>query len=130
MSELVCISSKDTNNAVLAKNTNKQKTIKKKINRTLDDKSKLWDIYDNDKSNIDNTNKEKIECIYAKDAEICNICKSPLMIMEDGFPTCTGKQCGSFIKIHWIIHPNGGFITLKIKIVMIQLDVVRRLIHY
>jgi transcription initiation factor TFIIB len=98
MSELVCISSKDTNNAVLAKNTNKQKTIKKKINRTLDDKSKLWDIYDNDKSNIDNTNKEKIECIYAKDAEICNICKSPLMIMEDGFPTCTGKQCGIIYK--------------------------------
>lgn len=99
MSELVCISSKDSDNGVLVKNTNKQKTQKKKITRTINDKSKLWDIYDNDKSNIDDTNgKEKIECIYAKGAEECNICKSPLMIMEDGFPTCTGPQCGVIYK--------------------------------
>lgn len=99
MSELVCISSKDSDNGALVKNTNKQKTQKKKITRTINDKSKLWDIYDNDKSNIDDTNcKEKIECIYAKGAEECNICKSPLMIMEDGFPTCTGPQCGVIYK--------------------------------
>lgn len=97
MSELVCLSTKDPGNGVLAKNTNKQKTQKKKINRTLDDKSKLWDIYDSDKSEIHN-NKDKIECVYAKDAEVCNICKSPLMIMEDGFPTCTGEKCGIIYK--------------------------------
>tara|TARA_B110000285_G_C15132267_1_gene624450 strand:- start:930 stop:2057 length:1128 start_codon:yes stop_codon:yes gene_type:complete len=98
MSELVCISVKDTDNGILVKNTNKQKTQKKKVNRTVDDKSKLWDIYDNDKSEIHNASKDNIKCVYAKDAEVCNICKSPLMIMEDGFPTCTGKQCGIIYK--------------------------------
>ena len=71
--------------------------------RTNDDKSKLWSIYDNDKLSASvegskNENKPSFECVYAKDAETCNICKSPLMIMEDGFPTCTGTSCGVMYK--------------------------------
>lgn len=102
MSDTVCIALKDPNDINLAKNTNKQKTQKKKVNRSTFDKSKLWDIYDNDKKDIyDSQNevkKERIECVYAKDAEVCNICNSPLMIMEDGFPTCTGPDCGIIYK--------------------------------
>lgn len=90
MNGTVCIPTKEANN---------QKTKKKKVIRTSNDKSKLWDIYDNDKHDIhDDTTKDTIECIYAKDTEVCNICKSPLMIMEDGFPTCTGPTCGVIYK--------------------------------
>ena len=98
MSELVCVLSKDTSDSGLVKTTNKQKTQKKKVNRSNNDKSKLWDIYDNDKSDIHDKQKEVIECVYAKDAEVCNLCQSPLMIMENGFPTCTGPMCGVIYK--------------------------------
>tara|TARA_B110000879_G_scaffold162842_1_gene210333 strand:- start:390 stop:1517 length:1128 start_codon:yes stop_codon:yes gene_type:complete len=98
MSELVCVLSKDVSDTGLVKTTNKQKTQKIKVNRSSNDKSKLWDIYDNDKSDIKDQNKDQIECVYAKDAEVCNICKSPLMIMENGFPTCTGTTCGVIYK--------------------------------
>jgi len=102
MSDTVCIALKEQNDINLAKNTNKQKTQKKKLNRSNYDKSKLWDIYDNDKKDVyDSQNevkKERIECVYAKDAEVCNICNSPLMIMENGFPTCTGPGCGVIYK--------------------------------
>ena len=98
MSELVCVLSKDTSDSGLVKTTNKQKTQKKKVNRSNNDKSKLWDIYDNDKSDIHDKQKEVIECVYAKDAEVCNLCQAPLMIMENGFPTCTGTTCGVIYK--------------------------------
>jgi transcription initiation factor TFIIB len=102
MSDTVCIALKDPNDINLAKNTNKQKTQKKKVNRSTFDKSKLWDIYDNDKKDVydsqSEVKKERIECVYAKDAEVCNICNSPLMIMENGFPTCTGPGCGVIYK--------------------------------
>jgi len=98
MSELVCVLSKDTSECGLVKTTNKQKTQKKRVNRSNNDKSKLWDIYDTDKSDINKKNDDVIECVYAKDAEVCNICKAPLMIMENGFPTCTGKTCGVIYK--------------------------------
>jgi transcription initiation factor TFIIB len=102
MSDTVCIALKEQNDINLAKNTNKQKTQKKKLNRSNYDKSKLWDIYDNDKNDVYDSQtevkKERIECVYAKDAEVCNICNSPLMIMENGFPTCTGPGCGVIYK--------------------------------
>ena len=102
MSDTVCIALKEQNDINLAKNTNKQKTKKKKLNRSTFDKSKLWDIYDNDKKDVydsqSEVKKERIECVYAKDAEVCNICNSPLMIMENGFPTCTGPGCGVIYK--------------------------------
>ena len=73
------------------------KTQKKKSLITSSEKKKLWDIYDIDKKN------EDIECIYEKqnDNKIennCEICNSSLMIMDDGFPTCTNKSCGIMYK--------------------------------
>jgi len=100
MSELVCVLSKDASDSGLVKTSNKQKTQKKKVTRSNNDKSKLWDIYDNDKSESDIYKKKEdvIECVYAKDSEVCNLCKAPLMIMENGFPTCTGTTCGVIYK--------------------------------
>lgn len=75
------------------------KTKKKKKTLTTDQKTKLWKIFEND--------KKEVECIYDQnntdteihshsgvETDLCNICHSTLMIMDDGFPTCTNVKCG------------------------------------
>jgi transcription initiation factor TFIIB len=81
---------------------NKNKTKKKKKTITTDQKERLWKIFENDKKNV--------QCVYDQDLEqndsesasrpgptletdLCNICHSTLMIMDDGFPTCTNIKC-------------------------------------
>ena len=56
MTELVCVLSKDVSDNGLVKSTHKQKTQKKKVNRSSNDKTKLWDIYDNDKTKMKGLN--------------------------------------------------------------------------
>ena len=93
---------------------NNGKTKKKKTLLTNNEKKQLWDIFDIDNKDIsdDSNTKQNIECIYdnenqSSDPDIiktttehnqstqcCTICSSPLMIMDDGFPTCTSKSCG------------------------------------
>jgi len=78
--------------------TNKtiKKTIKKKKELSEINKSKLWEIFDDDKKYLEkNTNSENLECIYnmQDEQELCKLCKSTLMIMDDGFPTCTNIKC-------------------------------------
>jgi transcription initiation factor TFIIB len=75
------------------------KTKKKKVELSNSDKSKLWDIFDADKQGID-SNQTGIECVYPqlKNADLCNLCDSPLMIMENGFPTCINTDCGLIYK--------------------------------
>jgi transcription initiation factor TFIIB len=95
--ELKIIQAKPPINIVLATNLN-SKTKKRKTNIiSYREKSKLWDIYDLDKPGInDACDEEKtIECVYTtpKDHDLCNTCNSPLMIMDDGFPTCTNDNC-------------------------------------
>ena len=78
------------------------KTKKKKADMSYREKSKLWDIFDLDK--VDTTSGDagdsqppsKLECVYTtpKDNDLCLACNSPLMIMDDGFPTCTSDKCG------------------------------------
>jgi transcription initiation factor TFIIB len=79
---------------------NHSKTKKKKVQLSTTDKSKLWDIFDSDKREIEKQNPDNIECVYSevKDIDICNLCKSPLMIMENGLPTCINKECGLIYK--------------------------------
>ena len=80
---------------------NNTKTKKKKSNMTVDEKNRLWDIFDNDKKGIDAPEVEKIENLVEVDnvpprlAEmgLCFKCNSILIIMEDGFPTCTNTDC-------------------------------------
>ena len=77
------------------------KTKKKKVEISSIDKSKLWDIFDADKKQFNNTSESSnIECVYSEKSEldICNLCKSNLMIMENGFPTCVNTECGVIYK--------------------------------
>jgi transcription initiation factor TFIIB len=84
-------------------NTSRCKTKKKKEIRTYENKEKLWEVFDTDKKSLfeptDNTS-ENIECLYLSKSEMdcCNLCNSPLIIMEIGFPTCTNKTCGVIYK--------------------------------
>jgi transcription initiation factor TFIIB len=84
---------------VITKNSSSnQKTKKKKTELSSINKSKLWAIFDADKQEISNQDQLHLECIYEKESETCKLCNSHLMIMEDGFPTCTNKQCGIMYK--------------------------------
>lgn len=81
--------------------TNNKKTKKKKISLSILDKDKLWDIFDEDATIIKNDKESVLEIIYdekTKESGICRLCDSVLMIMEDGFPTCTNSSCGIIYK--------------------------------
>jgi transcription initiation factor TFIIB len=76
------------------------KTKKKKTEISYREKAKLWDIYDLDKSEENSSPENDVECVYTtpKDNDLCMSCSSPLMIMDDGFPTCTNDRCGIIYK--------------------------------
>jgi transcription initiation factor TFIIB len=61
-------------------------------------KKHLWNIFKNDKLELDKD--KQIECVYStpKDENLCYSCNSYLTIMEDGFPTCTNANCGIIYK--------------------------------
>ena len=67
--------------------TKKKKTLLAKVN-----KSKLWEIFDAEPE------QSPMECIYEKprtlDNDLCGLCSTTLILMEDGFPTCTNPACG------------------------------------
>jgi len=72
----------------------KTKTKKKKKDLTIQDKKKLWELFDQDKKQIEIASISNTESpIDSKEAGLCSLCSSMLIIMEDGFPTCTNKQC-------------------------------------
>jgi transcription initiation factor TFIIB len=77
------------------------KTQKKKKVITSHEKAKLWDIFDSDKKDLD-VGPTNLECTYSADfkneQEICTLCNSDLMIMDDGFPTCTNEKCCAIYK--------------------------------
>lgn len=93
--------------AAQPKQTRNAKTKKIKTSLSSEEKAKLWDIFDADKTNIcdvDSANaSEVIECVYDKtskveDVQLCYLCTSVLIIMDDGFPTCSNDQCGIIYK--------------------------------
>ena len=78
--------------------SSKTKTKKNKKLISNIDKKKLWDIFDNEKTEKENaeskSNPQPLECIYEKkEVDLCHLCNSMLMIMDDGFPTCTNPKC-------------------------------------
>jgi len=81
-------------------NKNNSKTKKKKVLLSNKEKSKLWDIFDLEKEHIDikDAKDTNIECIYDIESGLCTLCKSVLIIMEDGFPTCTNQECSIIYK--------------------------------
>jgi len=83
---------------IIKPNKTIKKTIKKKKELSEINKSKLWEIFDHDKKDLEkNTNADNLQCIYnvqeEHEQESCKLCKSRLMIMDDGFPTCTNIKC-------------------------------------
>jgi hypothetical protein len=79
-------------------NKNNSKTKKKKVLLSNKEKSKLWDIFDLEKQHTDTKTDTNIECIYDIESGLCTLCKSVLIIMEDGFPTCTNEECSVIYK--------------------------------
>jgi len=81
------------------KSIHKTTQKKKKAELSLIDKSQLWNVFDKDKKHLEET-ATNLECVYEKQEELetCKLCQSSLMIMEDGFPTCTSPQCGVMYK--------------------------------
>ena len=84
----------------IAVNNHKKTHKKKKPLVSSNEKKKMWDLYDNDK-------KSTLECVYESGNDTmeeegienkCNLCSFQLIIMEDGFPTCTNKNCGVIYK--------------------------------
>jgi len=77
----------------------KSKTHKKKTTISQAEKAKLWEIFDTEKNEQSIKNKTNdpppaIECIYEhNESGMCNLCNSILIIMEDGFPTCSNPDC-------------------------------------
>jgi transcription initiation factor TFIIB len=107
---------RSTSQRVVQTGSSKKTTKKKQISLSSVDKSKLWDIFDNDKQAMRdnhtqndrdlNRNRDNgLECIYQqppsaqmKESGLCTLCSSVLMIMEDGFPTCTSPLCSIIYK--------------------------------
>ena len=75
---------------------NENTTKKKKKHLSSQDKSDLWSVFDIDSKTIQNDAiPAAIECLYQDiNTRNCSLCDALLMIMEDGFPTCTNIQCG------------------------------------
>jgi transcription initiation factor TFIIB len=78
-------------------NENNKKTQKVKPEKKIN-KKKLWNIFEEDKNSLEE--EKKVECVYStpKEDNLCYACNSYLIIMDDGFPTCTNAQCGIIYK--------------------------------
>ena len=88
------ISRRSSMKVVVSHESSKQKTKKKKTELNIVDKDKLWDIFDRDiKESSPRSETPTIETIYEKESGICGLCQSVLMIMDDGFPTCSNPAC-------------------------------------
>jgi transcription initiation factor TFIIB len=90
----------------------KNKTKKKHVQLSNLEKSKMWDMFD---SNIKNKDNEKYEVKSVDESGLCHLCKSVLMIMEDGFPTCTNSECGVIYKDTLDYSPEWRFYGVEDK---------------
>lgn len=82
-----------------SKTNSKTKKNKKMLSNS--EKSKLWNIFDSDKETLEEIQRNKqVECVFQTDNEtgLCNMCNSVLIIMDDGFPTCTNQNCSVIYK--------------------------------
>ena len=94
----------DTQKIIRRKKTTKNvtsvengKTLKKRKHLSHTEKANLWNLFDIDTLDIDefDDKQNEVEIDLHHD---CQNCQSPLVIMEDGFPTCTNSQCGIIYK--------------------------------
>ena len=110
----------DTSTIIIPK-TNTTKTQKRKTLLSKPEKEKLWSIFDADcksescvydlhkhmdeeetkttsQATDSDPKQDNITETTMDDRYSCFQCHSPLMIMEDGFPTCTSTTCGIIYK--------------------------------
>lgn len=69
--------------------TSQSKTQKIRKSKNLQEKARLWAIYDADKPSNNTTTLDKVE-----ETEFCQKCHHLLIYSEEGFPTCPNTQCG------------------------------------
>jgi len=81
------------------KHKGRGKTQKKYVSVSSSEKQKMWEQFDIDQ-------QEYVECTYDKADDqtntttnnLCKLCKSVVVIMDEGYPTCTNDQCGIIYK--------------------------------
>ena len=66
---------------------------------SLQDKAKLWNVFETEVINPDKP-KEPLECLYRTigDKENCERCQTYLAYSDEGFLTCTNNKCGIIYK--------------------------------
>ena len=80
---------------------NNERSKKNKDNSliTLQEKAKLWNVFEAEVINPDKP-KEPLECLYRTtgDRENCERCQYSLAFSDEGFLTCTNNKCGIIYK--------------------------------
>ena len=80
---------------------NNERSKKNKDNSliTLQEKAKLWNVFEAEVINPDKP-KEPLECLYRTkgDRENCERCQYALAFSDEGFLTCTNNKCGIIYK--------------------------------
>ena len=66
-------------------------------------------------STIKNKDDEKDKIDSSDESGLCHLCKCILMIMEDGFPTCTNSECGVIYKDTLDYSPEWRFYGVEDK---------------
>ena len=82
---------KEEDHAILMKAPTNKKTQKKKQILSTIDKNKLWEAFDQEKKQKKNEDLEEPE---PQLEDVCYRCNSFYIFNEDGFPTCSNKECG------------------------------------
>jgi transcription initiation factor TFIIB len=77
--------------------TDKTNEKSKKKRPTNVDKTKLWNIFDNE---VNPEKQAPLECMYRTygDREYCEQCQFSLAFSDEGFLTCTNSKCGIIYK--------------------------------
>ncbi len=60
------------------------------------EKAKMWNLFHSDDEAL-SLRRPEIKCIYQSSPlvdDLCGNCNTPLVVMDDGFPTCTNRACG------------------------------------
>jgi transcription initiation factor TFIIB len=91
---------------VTPKKKSQKTTQKKKKGLSKADKDTMWNMFDTDKKTQRMTETPEPDLakeatpnvVKLKETDLCQICDSTLIIMEDGFPTCSNVLCARICK--------------------------------
>jgi transcription initiation factor TFIIB len=83
------------------KTTKQNATQKKRIPYTHKEKLRLWSSFTKEEEPKEKEAKEKEDTVFIhtpENSDLCYMCDSVLMVMEDGFPTCSNNECAIIYK--------------------------------